>query len=295
VDNWMVDTRVALASALGWAQTKEENLAQCLATLEMLAEDSAFVVRRAAYRSLAKQSISHLYKLCQSWLESPILQLNLRAAEGFGWIEDSNSEWFSELYQECAVHPERTVREAAKRSWNDHRQRTWARGYLDKVMRVKGESNHEIFITWPYGAALGQIGEDECQEILRDHASQRPLPPNVRYWIGQILEEMAENWKKVTKEWPDPWVEMRGAIERGEGKLITDSEEIVIQYSTWHAPGTVPGERHSWGGTIVASFANFINIDTASIELQDQRRGRIIMRGFMGNTAAFLGTGPYPA
>ena len=116
----------------------------------------------------------------------------------------------------------------------------------------------------------------------------------MRYWIRQILEEMAENWKKVTQKWPDPWAEMRGAIERGEGKLIIDKREIEVQYSIWHVPGTAPGIYHSWGGILVASSGDFIDINKADIELLGQRKGQIILSGFMRKTASFLGTGPYP-
>jgi hypothetical protein len=135
----MPDTRVALANALGKAKTQPDNQGHCLTTLEILAEDSLYAVRRAAYRGLAKQSATYLYQLCHSWLDSPILKLNLRAAEACGWIENlatkSGRDGFEELYQQCACHPEPNVREAVHRSWEERRHWLWAREYLGKVMR----------------------------------------------------------------------------------------------------------------------------------------------------------------
>ena len=299
VATWIPDTRVALANALGKAKAHPANQGQCLAALEMLAEDSLYPVRRAAYRGLAKQSATHLYKLCQSWLTSPLLRLGLRAAEACGWLENVKTEngqdGFEELYQQCASHPESSIREAAHRSREERRQRLWSGGYLAKIMSVEGKDNLEVLRTWCYGEALSQIGDDECREMLREHVSGKPLPPNIRYWIEYIIEELEKNWKKATHKWPDPWTDMSGAIERGDGKLILGSEKVVdVQYSVWRVPAASPEEKHAWGGTMIAPFEHFFKLDAAIIELEGGRRGKILLAGFMGDTATFLGTESYP-
>jgi hypothetical protein len=290
--------QVALANALGKVKTQQDNQGQCLASLEMLAEDSLYPVRRAAYRGLARQSVTHLYKLCDSWLDSPLLKLNLRAAEACGWIEnvvENGKDGFDKLYRQCISHPEPNVRQAAHRSWEERRRRLWSRVYLGKVMSVEGKDNFEVLRNWCYGDALRQVGDDECRGILREHVSIKPLPPNIRYWIKYILEEFEKNWKKTTQEWPDPWTDMSGVIERGNGKLIVGSKKVVdIRYSTWRVPAASPGEKPSWGGTMMLSFWDYHNLDEAIIELEGGRRGKIILAGFMGNTATFLGAEAYP-
>lgn len=299
VNKWMPDARIALANALGKAQTSKDNLGRCLATLEMLVEDSFYPVRRVAYRGLSKQSATYLYRLCQSWLESPLLRLKLRAVEGCGWVENVKTEegqdGFEVLYQKCTSHPEPSIREAIRRSWEERRKRLWARDYLSRVMSVDGKDNGEILRTWCYGDALCQIGDDECRDMLREYVSKKILRPNVRYWIENIIDELEINWKKTTQKWPEPWTDMSGAIERGNGKLISGTNEVVdIQYSTWWVPAASPEDINNWGGTVISSFKHFLGMDKAVIELQGERRGEIILTGFLQNIATFLGTGPYP-
>lgn len=162
-------------------------------------------------------------------------------------------------------------------------------------MSVEGKDNLEVLRTWCYGDALGQVGDDECREILREHLARKPLPPNVRYWIKYILEGLETNWRKTTQKWPNPWADMSGALERGDGRLISGPDKVVdIQYSTWRVPAASPGERPAWGGIMIASFEHFLNLDKAVVELEGERQGEIFLTGFMGNTATFSGVGAYP-
>jgi len=299
IDKWMADTQVALANALGKAVITPERKVRCYSHLEKLAENGLYAVRRAAYRALAKQSQEHLYQLCKSWSGSSVLNLKIHAAEAISWIEytpeKADLEGFSEIFAICSVDLEPKVREAAQRAWDERRKRLWARDYLSIVLNVKGETNRGIFDAWCYGDALGQIGDDECQEALREHLSNQVLPPHVRYWLGCIVKHIETNWKKTTQKWPESWTDMTGKIELGTGKLILEKEEVAIQYSIWGKMGVVPGEKHAWGGTVIAPVAYFFGLDKATIELADKRKGRILLNGFSGDTASFLGTGEYPS
>lgn len=300
ITKWIPDTRVALANALGKAKVEGEDQQACLSTLEILAEDSLYPVRRAAYRGLSKQSGNYLYSLCQSWLASPILKLNLRAAEACGWVENveanNGMDGFEKIYQRCISHVEPKVRESVLRSWEEHRQRMWAKEYLEKIINVLGKDNLEILQTWCYGSALEQIGDDEIRDALIEHVSNSPLPPNVRFWIKSIIDELETNWKKTTQKWPDPWEDIRGAIEQGDGKLILeDNSEINIHYAIWQAPATTPREIHTWGGVIIAPFEHFIDLEKAIIEIKGHRRGNFILTGYSGDTGTILGTGAYPS
>ena len=298
VDSWMSDIRVALANALGQAVSPQIDLGRCLSTLGHLAEDSLYAVRRSAYRSLAKQSVDVLYGLCTSWLDSPLLKLSLRAAEASGWIENvklkDGQDGFEVLYATCNNHVEGAVRQAAQKSWDERRRRLWAREYLNRIKSITGKDNTEILRVWCYGDALSQIGDDECRRELLEYASAKTLPPNVRYWMGHILEELDKNWRQTTQKWPEPWVDMGGAIESGTGKVILGSRVIEIQYSTWRIPAASPTEQHSWGGMMTAASVPVLNFPTAIIELEGGRRGQITNIGSLNSMATFRGTGIYP-
>ncbi|CAG0941888.1 hypothetical protein BROC_01635 [Candidatus Brocadiaceae bacterium] len=297
VTSWISDTRLDLADALGKAKIGLDKKEQCLSALQKLAGDSIYAVRRAAYRGLAKQSPQNLYSLCMSWMDSGLLSLNMRAAEACGWLENTvdKLDAFDVVYQRCKNHPEINVREAATRSWEERRRRLWAREYLTRLINLEGKDNSEILRNWCYGDALSQVGDDECAEILHGHLSHKPLPPNVRYWIKHILEELEKNWRQTTQKWPEPWVDMRGAIENGSGKLILGPNKTIdVQYSVWRVPASSPDEKHSWGGMLSALSEPFLNFRTAIVELDGKRQGEIILRGSLNNMVTFQGTGKYP-
>jgi hypothetical protein len=136
-------------------------------------------------------------------------------AEACGWLEgvktEDGSDAFEKLYQDLVTDWEKSVREAAERTWKERRKRLWAEQCLSIVMNVKCQTNEEILAAWRYGEALVRIGDDSCIRALREHLSEESLPPNARYWIQQIIEKMQENWRKTTREWPEPWFAWEGA------------------------------------------------------------------------------------
>ena len=299
-DKWIANTQVALANALGRVTTKPDQKNSCLGHLETLATNGNYAVRRSAYRAIAKQSQAYLYQLCQSWSGSPVLNLKIRAAEAIGWIEytpeNSDQDGFSELYTKCKIDAEPKVRDAAQRIWDERRRRFLARDYLQILLDVKGETNREILRAWCYGEALGKIGDDESQMILQEYLSNQVLPPHVRYWLGRILKQIETNWKKTTQKWPKPWVDTKGAIETGTGKLVmAKGKELPVQYSIWRRMGAIPEEKHEWGGTIIVNFMHLMsNQDHAMLELGDGRKGEILFADWSGDIASFVGTGTYP-
>ena len=141
-----------------------------------------------------------------------------------------------------------------------------------------------------------QIGDDEVIWTLQEYTAKETLPPNLRHWFQYILKELEKNWRKITQKWPDPWIDLKGAIETGSGRLIMEQDrEINVSYSIYRQLTATPREMADWGGVMTAaSFFHFINLAEAYIELTDGRRGKIILSGFSGNTAYFTGTGPYP-
>ena len=94
----------------------------------------------------------------------------------------------------------------------------------------------------------------------------------------------------------DPWVDMSGVIERGNGKFNNKHVSLVdIQYTIWYVPASLPNEKHSWGGLmVIPSLAEFIDLGSAEITTEDGRKGNILLSSLQGNTVTFLGTGSFP-
>jgi hypothetical protein len=301
-DNWLPDSRAALADALGEANLESATRGGAISHLQSLTGDGQYAVRRAAYRGLARQSMDALYRLCLSWSVASNVEVRQRVAEACGWLEGVNTEdgsdAFEKLYQDLVTDREKSVREAAERTWKERRKRLWAEQYLSIIMNVKGQTNEEILAAWRYGEALVHIGDDSCIRALREHLSKESLPPNTRYWIQQIIEKMQENWRKTTREWPEPWFAWEGAVKKGRGKVQIPEEEMYeIEYSIWSQPASALSEKHRldrWGGAIWPIPPTLLRPGDGMVELEDGRQGRIIIKRIHGDTAIFVGTGPYP-
>jgi hypothetical protein len=303
VPEWMPEAKVALANALRKVKYSNEKQGQCFAILEYLIENGNYSVRRAAYRSIAAHSQQHLFKLCESYSESAILKLHLRAAEAYGWIDnikdENGNDVCEKLKKKFYENEELKVREAAKRSWKERNHRKWGKEYLAKVLAVNGKDNKEILRAWRYGDALTRTGDDEIIEILFDYLKTKQISPNVHFWLlEQILQPLQQNWKKVTDKWPQPWFDSHGLIQRGEGKVRIDSkEDIEVEYSLWFNPATTPAEKYSWGGTLLTNLWQLMAARDHEIELElkNGQKGKIVLTGTIGNTTTFAGNGTYPA
>lgn len=94
-NEWLPDSRVALANALGDAgYVGDDAKKNARALLLLLVQDSAFPVRRATYRSLAAQFPEALREFCSTWigdipnLHGEITSLRVRVAEAVAWLPD---------------------------------------------------------------------------------------------------------------------------------------------------------------------------------------------------------------
>lgn len=301
-DTWLPDSRVALADALGRAQLAPDSSDKVARRLKLLIDDGQYKVRRSAYRALSLQSMDALLRLCLSWAESQRAELRERAAEGCAWLNcrigEDDTDAFETLHHKLMTDPEKSVREAASRACEERRERSWSDEYLPVVLEVKGTTNEEVLKSWCYGDALARIGDDTCIRILRERLSEDSYPPNVRYWWRKILEKMEENWRKTTQDWPEPWFAWEGTISEGQGRLlVSEGKAERIDYSIWAQPQAAPlGPPGSqWGGAMWSlSPAVLHDLDEATIELEDGRRGRLLLRRFSGDTAIFVGTGHFP-
>ena len=298
-DQWMPDSRVALGDALGETNLPTCLLDQAVANLQALASDGQYAARRAAFRGLARQSMDALCRLCLSWSDAPSRELRQRAAEACGWLDRSGSQdgtdAFDELYQALSIDPERTVREAARRTWEERRRRQWAAQYLSRVLDTQGLDNEEMLNAWRYGEALARTGDDICIAALRHRLETSQCPPNVRYWLREILNKLQENWRRVTQEWPEPWLAWTGRIEEGKGRLLVSAgETIEISYSVWLQPKSAPFEFSDWGGAMWP-VPFFEMPDDCAIQLAGNQRGRVVITSISRDLAIFRGSGPYPS
>lgn len=299
---WMPNAQVELADALGKAAISSGYIGKSLQKLEILAANSVYAVRRAAYRSIANISQEHLYQLCEYWFQDSSLEFNLRASEACGWLDDEieDKKGFAIIHDGVSTHPERRVRETAKITWEERRQRIWSEQYLEIALQVKGNSNQDVFDAWCYGEALTQVGDDDTKIRLNHHIANETLPPNVRYWLRRIYKNLEKKWKQKTQKWPDPWIDLSGMIEIGSGKLRTGTQVIDVQYSINLRAAAEPSELHSWSGIITpVSFFDYIKyfqkLDYANIVLENGSEGKIFISGMTGSTISFSGTGPYPS
>jgi hypothetical protein len=299
---WMPDAKVALANSIRRVNWADEQKGNCLTLLEYLTEDENYSVRRAAYRSVASISQDYLYKLFSSYSESPILILNLRASEAYGWISNITDENGNDvcklLKTKFALNIDRRIRETAKRSWKERKHREWTKDYLEKVLSIDGKDNQQILQAWKYGDALTRTGDDETLEALSKYLQSEPLLPNMEFLLyDQIYKPLEQNWKKVTNKWPQPWFDSHGLLQRGKGKVIIDSKGAIdVEYSLWFNPASAPSEKASWGGTLMTNLWQLMvsrNHDVV-LELENSQKGRIVFTSTASNTTTFAGNGSFP-
>jgi len=251
-DNWLPDSRESIASSLGRIAASDSNrVNNVIQKLQLLAGDSEFRVRRASYRSIARQSMNDLYRLCVAWSEEKAMPgLRERAAEALGWLELTvdGRDHFEELFQTLSIDPEKRVRETAKRVNDERKKREWAKHCLSLIIQTKGLENEDILRTWPYARALTKIGDDECIAKLEEHLQRGELPPHLRYWLYRILGQMRQNWQAMVRKWPEPWFAWEGMVERGQGKAHFQDKAIEISYSVWYQPAGEPSKTNRWEG-----------------------------------------------
>src|SRR5262249_28561288 len=96
-------------------------------------------------------------------------------------------------------------------SWTSTGERLWARQYLGVVRAVKDDDG--VFNARRYGRALERVGDDETEEDLTKLGLERHRPPGVRHWLSRVAKKIAERWKSVTEQWPEPWFSCRGNLE----------------------------------------------------------------------------------
>jgi hypothetical protein len=161
-----------------------------------------------------------------------------------------------------------------------------------------GKIINKYYNPWKYGDALTRTGDDETLEELDKHLRSATLLPiwNSGYQIKSI-NQLEQNWKKVTNKWPQPWFDSHGLVQRGKGKVFIDSKDAIeVEYSLWFNPASAPSEKASWGGTMMTNLWQLMISGTPNVilELEKGQKGTIIFTSTVGDTTTFSGNGPYP-
>jgi hypothetical protein len=292
------DMRAVLADALGTgAYEHPESSQKAISHLLQLMRDGRYAVRRAAYRGLARLSDQSLYASCEAWSQAPNVELRQRAAEACAWLRASKESSYDldALYHRLVIDSEHPVRTTVRRAWTERRERLWAEEYLSRIFSANSYSNESILGLWPYGQALTQVGDDSCRESLLVELRTQPLPLHVRHWYIVIAKGIQERWRKVTQKWPEPWLPWEGAIEEGEGEVVSGHRTVEdLRYSVWQQPGASPSELSSWGGAIWPVNMLTVGWGKFTLRLRDGREGRAMVTSHTGNVVQFTGIGSYP-
>jgi len=293
---WRPETRAVLADALGQARGPDMHHQQrAIDLLVMLAGDTQYGVRRAAFRALARKAPDALHRHCVAWAAAPAVALRERAAEACGWL--ASDDVFNRLYGALTVDAEPTVRAAAVAGRDARRERQWAADYLARVRDVYGDRGAEVLSVWRYGAALARLGDDAVAQALRDDLATSGLPPHVRYWVQQIIDGIEQRWREITKQWPEPWQSWEGAVEEGDGTLIYPGRRrMAVRYTLWRKPAPAPGSLHSWGGVLMLdeSIVRRLGHAECTLYLTGEREATITVVSSSGSEVQFLGVGAWP-
>jgi hypothetical protein len=208
VDNWPAEMRATLAGVLGRAQySRARSRDAALATLEVLAQDSAYKVRRAAYCSLQIAFPDALRSLVVEAADHSDVQVRRRSAEAWSWIAGGKhpSTDTMQLYRRLEADPEPSVRAAAAQAFTDWRERSWAQEYCELVTSIaedhSRQSSDAILHLWRYGHALAHVGDDLSAEAIERALRNPDLLPHARYWLTLVRDGIDERWKKVSKTW----------------------------------------------------------------------------------------------
>jgi hypothetical protein len=207
-----------------------------------------------------------------------------------GWL---SGDAFSEFFAILRSDPELSVRKAAERAYSERRERSWARAYLGRVREVRGTTIEEMVAAWRYGQALIAVGDDECVRLLRTHVESEARQPHVQHWVEYVIDGLEKRWRKITQEWPEPWLAFEGVLRQGEGTLVLpDGRSMPVVFSLWSQPASAPGEQSIWGGPM-----REVPMGTApncKLDLDERTSREIVLTGKKNNMATFLGKGSYP-
>lgn len=300
-ENWLSSARTILAESLGTLpEISEKAHENRVRLLQLLTSDGDYPVRRAAYQALQRSAEQHLLQWCETWAQSTVRSLRLRAAEACAWLspEGEYGEAYETFFTLLATDCEPVIRETAQRTWQERRKRLWAQWYLTKVTERSHLTNKDVFSVWPYAEAFKRVGDDNTLQVLRRRLQNQELLPNVRHWYNLLLKETNEGWEKAIKKWPQPGNTWKGFLGEGDGLLyVAQHSPRPVHYVVWLDASEDVKDVSGWGGTLKnAPFSSVFATRPCFLRLADGSLGKILIKeaSMSERFAVFFGQGPYP-
>jgi hypothetical protein len=173
---------------------------------------------------------------------------------------------------------------------------------MQRVMRVDDDPNRWVLRNYACGIALSVTGDDFHLSEMQKWSRKSDLPPNVRHWSLKIIKALEDNWKKTTKEWPEPWFAWRGRIERLSGELQSGGDVQPAEFTLWLEPPDDQDVFVRWGGVAVVKegamhlFFRSLSgtLTKTSIRLEGRSIAEADIVGSSGNLVTLSGIGAYP-
>jgi hypothetical protein len=299
---WMPQSRCTFADLVPRAlasvpvlRERAENL------LAGLMGDAAFAVRRCASRSLNRVNPSVHASWCRDRAQSGSIQLRCLAMEAASRVEiDSTETLDNGVVRSGRTDVERAVRDAADRSHAEMQKRTWAQALFREIKRVVHKDEEYRTVCYRLGTALARVGDDEDLAQLRAMSADITLPPNITYWCERTADELEKQWKRTTGEWPQPWPQWDGAIERVHATLSAKGIEHELDLHLWRRRAKGAEGFSGWGGAasvaVTTDLWQFAQLhEDVSINVTNRPSARALIVGVNNTGIVLTGTGPYPS
>lgn len=299
VTDWLPETRVALANAMGGAAQQVTSLIDTItAQLVRLCGDANFRVRRAAYRNLSTLSQKSLLALVEMLSQGRnSCDIRKRGAEASAWI--SEDARFSNFHELLSTDVEPSVRAQMSQSWIERRQRKWARLYESILTSNQDFSVESILKLWKYGKALEKIGDDLTLAGLRRYYEDTSIPPHGIHWLESIIDALEKQETEQLSKLSEQWTPEEASIDQKAGELIVGTEKLSLPtIFIWQSFRPTPYDQSSWGGSIVwqgnMKFQMLISeTSECTVKLEDKRSGTAIIRRITQDHIVFTGSGEF--
>jgi hypothetical protein len=304
-NGWMPESRRALADALVEVVLRAnvpDIRERAIFVATALIEDGSFLVRRSAARSLCRLDMERIMKLIDDYWRSGSIVLREHAAELSAWVPiDDETELDNSFLRKLAIDPERRVRDAARRSRDELRRRTWALDLRRFVTDVEGDGNDWVLKKFAYGTALAKVGDDEDEAFLSEFARLPEIPPNVRHWIRRVVKDLEKQWRETTRKWPNSWRPWSGRMEVVMGELSVGNFRMQGRIHLWWRPSETTSDLPTWGGagevrveTLSAEYGAMFDTGKATLKVDGRAETDVLIVHASGAEITFHGSGPYP-
>lgn len=274
IENWRVESREALATALGSSAHTPFGVRPDDLLLQLLADESA-IVRKAAARSIISAFPEAADDLSRNLLDASSVAARRLAAEVLG------------------------VRNAAQQSKSERSRRHMADTCLRYLDAVVG-TNEEVSQCWRYGTAFRRVCDSDDLEALAKMCVKETILPNFRHFLELLEKKSRESWEKREKKLRDAPSPSNTTLEESEGEIVApDGRSFSGSLLLWHSSKMDGTLIRNWGGTLKGADSSIMELELgtrATLMLHDGRHGKVIVhRTASEGEASFDGFDAYPS